>query len=179
MPPGTDGCEAETTVEYQEMKVGTGEFLLPVRSSMRMVKADVTETLNTASYFGRREYHADATIRFDSEALAGGSPTTAAPASPLPPGLSLSVSLRSPIDTDTAAAGAKVEGRIVQMQHWLEKPRRFTICVVLESLEVRGIAAHAVCQAESGRRIERCIYRRGASRPLRQHLFLSRTKAVM
>jgi hypothetical protein len=162
MPPETDGCEAETTVEYQKVKVGTGEFLLPLRSSMRMVMTDATETLNTAAYAGCREYHGEATIRFDTAAVGGEVQAAAAPASPLPAGMSLSLALTSPIDTDTAAAGdivraklrmpvrtskevlapagATVEGRIVQMKHWLEKPRHFAISLLLEKLEVRGVA---------------------------------------
>ena len=162
MPQETDGCEAETTVEYRKVKVGTGEFLLPLRSSMRMVMTDATETLNTAVYSGCREYHGEATIRFEAAAVGGEVQAAAAPASPLPAGMSLSLALTSPIDTDTAAAGdivtarlrkplhiakevlapvgATVEGRIVQMQRWLDKPRHFTISLLLEKLEVRGVA---------------------------------------
>jgi len=162
MPKESDGCEAQTTVEYQKVKVGMGEFLLPLRSSMRMVMTDATESLNTALYSGCREYHGEAAIRFDTPAAGGAVQAAAAPASPLPAGISLSVVLASPIDTDTAAAGdiviaklrrpvrtskevlapagATVEGRIVQMKHWLEKPQRFTISLLLEKLDVRGVA---------------------------------------
>jgi len=161
LPQESDGCEAETTVEYQKVKVGTGEFLLPVRSSLRMVMADATETLNTAVYSAWREYHGEATIRFDTSVGSEVQATTAPP-SPLPAGMSLSLALTSPIDTDTAAAGdivtaklrkavrtskevlapagAKVEGRIVQMQHWLNQPRHFTIALLLEKFEVSGVA---------------------------------------
>jgi hypothetical protein len=129
---------------------------------MRMVMTDATETRTTAVYSGCREYHGEATIRFDNAPAAGEVKAAAVPSGPLPAGLSLSLALTSPIDTDTAAAGdivtarlrkpvhiakevlvpvgATVEGRIVQMQHWLEKPRRFTVCLMLEKLEVRGVA---------------------------------------
>ena len=162
LPPESRGCEAETTVEYQKVPVGTGEFLLPLRSAMRMVMTDATETRTTAVYSGCREYHGEATIRFDDAAVAGEVQAAASPTVPLPGSLSLSLALTSPIDTDTAAAGdivtarlrkpvhiakevlvpagATVEGRIVQMQHWLEKPRHFTISLLLEKLEVRGVA---------------------------------------
>jgi hypothetical protein len=161
MPPETNGCEAETTVEYAKVKVGTGEFLLPVRSSMRMVMADATEMESTAGYSAWREYHGEATIRFDGEPAGGEVPVAASASGPLPAGLSLSLALTSPIDTDTAAAGdvfvaklrkpvriahevvaaagSAVEGRIVQMQHWMGTPRSFTICVLL-SMEVDGRA---------------------------------------
>jgi hypothetical protein len=161
MPTETGGCEAITTVEYQPVKVGAGEFLLPIRSSMRMLRRDGTETRTSAVYAGCREYHGEATIRFD-DAAPGDVQSSVAPAAPLPAGISLSLALTSPIDTDTAAAGdvfkarlrepvrtsgrvlvpagATVEGRIVQMQHSAIQPQQFTISLMLEKVEVRGVA---------------------------------------
>jgi len=162
MAPETGGCEATTTVEYQAVKVGAAEFMLPVRSSMRMVRVDGTETRTAAVYSGCREYHGEASIRFDDTAGPGDIHAVAAAAAPLPVGTSLSLALTSPIDTDTAAAGdvftarlrepvrtskevlvpagARVEGRIVQMRHSLIQPRQFTISLMLEKIEVRGVA---------------------------------------
>jgi len=162
MPPEAGGCEAITTVEYRAVKVGAGEFVLPVRSSMRMVKTDGTETRTTAVYSGCREYHGEASIRFDDTAAPSGAQAAAAPASPLPAGIPLSLALTSAIDTDTAAsgdvftarlreparnlkevlipAGATVEGRIVQMQHLLIWPPQFNISLMLEKIEVNGVA---------------------------------------
>src|ERR1039458_6065633 len=68
-----------------------------LRSSMRMVMTDATETLNTAVYSGCREYHGEATIRFEAAAVGGEVQAAAAPASPLPAGMSLSLALTSPI----------------------------------------------------------------------------------
>ena len=141
--------------------MGTGKFVLPLRSSMRLVETDASETRITAAYSGCREYHGEATIRFDDGA-SGEVRAAAAPTAPLPAGLSISLELTSPIDTDIAAAGdiftaklrkpvriskklqlpagAKVKGRIIQMQHRVAEPRHFTISLILESLEVRGTA---------------------------------------
>ena len=162
MPPETEGCEAETTVEYRKVRAGTGEFLLPHRSSMRIVMMDATETRINAVYSGWREYHGEAIIRFDNAPVGGEVQALPTPTAPVPAGLSLSLALTSPIDTDTAAAGDKitaklrkpvhiakgvlapagsvVEGRIVQMEHWLDAPRHFTISLLLEKLDVRGVA---------------------------------------
>jgi len=172
LPPESGGCEAETTVEYQKAKVGAGEFLLPVRSSMHMVMTDATEARTTAVYSGCREYHGEATIRFDNAAVAGEVQSAAAPVAPLPPDLPLSLALTSPIDTDTAAAGdivtaklrkpvrtpkevvapagATVEGRIIRMEHRLETPRHFTISLLLEKLEVHGVAAPLYARLDGG-----------------------------
>jgi hypothetical protein len=43
-----------------------------------------------------------------------------------------------------------VEGRIVQMQHRLEKPRHFTIGLLLEKLEVRGGANQLYAKLDRG-----------------------------
>jgi hypothetical protein len=128
---------------------------------MRMLRRDGTETRTSAVYAGCREYHGEATIRFD-DAAPGDVQSSVAPAAPLPAGISLSLALTSPIDTDTAAAGdvfkarlrepvrtsgrvlvpagATVEGRIVQMQHSAIQPQQFTISLMLEKVEVRGVA---------------------------------------
>jgi hypothetical protein len=161
IPPETGSCETATTIEYQKVPAGNGEFLLPLRSSTRMVMMDGTEARTTEVYSGCREYHGEATIRFDDAAAPGEVTAAAAPSDPLPPGLSFSLVLTSPIDTETAAAGdiataklraplrvakeivvpagATVEGRIVQMRHWLAEPRHFTIWLVLEKLEWHGV----------------------------------------
>ncbi len=128
---------------------------------MRLVETDAAETRTAAVYSGWREYHGEATIRFDDTA-ASGEVQAAAPTRPLPAGLSLSLELTSPIDTDTVAAGdvvtaklskpvrnskkvlvpagAVVQARVVQMQHWLIEPRHFAICLMLELLRVGGVA---------------------------------------
>ncbi len=163
LPPETGACEAKTEADYQKVKVGTGEFLLPQRSSMRLVMQDETETEVAAVYTGCREYRGEATIRFDQAAAAGGETSVPGPAGPLPEGLQLSVAFSEPIDTDTAAAGdmvharlrkpardrvskavlvpagAVIEGRIVGMEHWRKQPSHFRISLVLEKLESGGV----------------------------------------
>jgi hypothetical protein len=164
LPRQIGACQAETTVDYQKVHVGTGEFLLPRQSSLRLVMEDESETQSTAVYSGCREYVGKSTIRFDQAPAAGETKSAEVPATPLPEGLPLSLTLTSPIDTNTAAAGeivtakvrkpvrapqskivlvpagAVVQGRIIQMQHWLNKPRHFTISILLERLEVGGLS---------------------------------------
>ena len=166
MPPETGGCEAITTIDYQAVKVGADDFVLPIRSSMRMVRMDGSETRTSAVYSGCRQYHGESSIRFDDSAapaeIRPAAAPGAAPAAPLPAGITLSLALAAPIDTDTAAAGdvftaklrepvrtskgvlvpagASVEGRIVRMQHSLTPPQQFTISVMLEKIEVHGVA---------------------------------------
>ncbi len=163
MPPEAGSCQVVTTIDYQAVKVGAGDFLLPIRSSMRMVRMDGIEARSTAVYSGCRQYRGESTIRFGDAAPPADVPAAAAPGEPLPEGLRLPLALTSPIDTDTAAAGdvftatlrepvrtakgvlipagAAVEGRIVRMQHSLVPPQRFTISVVLEKITLHGAVA--------------------------------------
>jgi hypothetical protein len=163
MAPETGICETQTAVDYQRVTVGAGEFLVPQESSMRHVMRDGTEVRITAVYSGWREYRGESTIRFDEAPVADGAKDPEV-AGPLPEGLPVSLALTEPIDTDTAAAGdivrarirkavrdphsktvlapagAVVEGRIVQMEHWMNEPRRFTISILLEKLQVGGLS---------------------------------------
>jgi hypothetical protein len=166
LPLETGECEATTTVNYQKVHVGTGEFLLPQRSSIRMLMLDVSVIEVVAVYSGCQEYHGEATLHYFDDALAGTKTETPEHrAAPLPPGLPFSVVLIEPIDTDTAAAGdivrarirkpvrdpdsklvlvptgAVVQGRIIQMQHSFRKPRQFTIAIQLENFKWSGISA--------------------------------------
>jgi len=162
LPPETDACEAVTTVDYEKSRVGTGEFLLPSRSSLLMVMQDESETESTAVYAGCHEYHGESTIHFDQVPGSVAPAKDASPAAPLPPGLTFTLAFTAPIDTDTAAAGdviaaklrhpirdpkskaalapagAHVTGRIVQLQHWLSEPWRFKVSIMLESVEFGG-----------------------------------------
>ncbi len=162
LPAETKGCEAATTVEYDKVPVGTGEFLLPQRSSMRMVLTDATETLANSVYSGCREYHGEATIHFDAAAAENGTQATTSSTPPIPSGRSLSLALTAPIDTDTAAAGdivtarlrkavriskelqapagATVQLRLVQMRHVLDNPSGFVLSLLAERLEWQGIS---------------------------------------
>ncbi len=163
LPPVTDGCETDTAIDYQKMKVGGAEFLLPKQSSMRLVMQDESETQSTAVYSGCREYRGESTIRFDEVPAPDETRRGAMPQPPLPAGLPFTLALTAPIDTDVAAAGdivrtklrnpvrdarskavlapagTVIQGRIVHLEHWIEAPRRFTISIVLEKLEAGGV----------------------------------------
>ncbi|MGA2134720.1 MAG: hypothetical protein ABSH50_20740 [Bryobacteraceae bacterium] len=162
LPPASGVCEANTRVDYQQVRVGGGKFLLPQRSVMRMVMRDASETQSIAVYSACREFRGEATIHFDDAPTGVETKAAAASGTALPAGLQLSMALTEPLDTETAAAGdivrgalrspvrdprgkaillpagTVIEGRIVQMQHWLESPRKFTIGILLEKLLAGG-----------------------------------------
>jgi hypothetical protein len=178
LPPESGACEVSTDVDYQEVHAGTGSFLLPQQSSMHIVMQDGNETEFTAVYSGCREYHGEATIHFDEAPVEGQAKAGTTPAAPIPAGLSFSLALAEPIDTDSAAAGdlvkakvrqpvrgaksktvlvpagAAVEVRIVQMQHWLSDKPRFSIALLPEKVEVAGVWRPLYAKASPQRSLE-------------------------
>ena len=162
LPAETSACSVDTSVEYQQMQVGTGQFLLPRQSSMHLVMRDENVADTTAVYSNCRVFLGESTIRFDDVPAGNPGKAPVVATAPLPAGLHLSLALTEPIDTDTAAAGdmvraklraplrepksktilaragAGVQGRIVEQKHWLEQPRYFKISIMLEKLEVDG-----------------------------------------
>ena len=164
LPPETGACEISTNVEYQDAKVGGGVFLLPERSTIRMLMRDHTESRTTAIYSDCHEYRGESTIHFDELPAAGRSESAGASVPPVPAGLALSLALTEPIDLGTAAAGDVVNARlrravrephskailapagstahlrVVEMQRWLDSPPEFKIGLVLESLTAGGIS---------------------------------------
>ncbi len=173
LPPESGACEVSTTVDYQEVRAGTGAFLLPQQSSMHIVMQDGNESEFTAVYSGCREYRSEATIRFDAAPVEGAAEPVTAPAAPIPAGLSVSLVLAEPIDTDRAAAGdivkaklrkpvhaaksktvlipagASVEVRIVKMQHVLGEHPHFEIALLPEKVEVGRVWRTLHAKAES------------------------------
>jgi len=166
LPPETEMCEAISTLQYERVRIGDGDFLLPRESELHIVRRDTQETTNVTKFSSCREYHAESTVRFGDEPEAGGS--GAKPGDEqrgsLPEGVSLTLAFTAPIDTDTAAAGdwitAKVtsavrepkskrvlvpagalaRGRITRMRHNLGWQPHFLISILFETLEINGEA---------------------------------------
>ena len=168
LPRESETCEAVTSVDYDRVQMGAGNFLLPQQSRMHIVMNDSTESDIATKYSACREYRGEATIHFGDEPVEStpGQQTNgeAGAAVALPAGLQVSLALAAPIDTDTAAAGdvviekvrkavrlhrsgellipegATVRGRIIRMRHWRVAPRRFEIAIRLETLETSGVS---------------------------------------
>ncbi|HTS30960.1 MAG TPA: hypothetical protein VMH81_34045 [Bryobacteraceae bacterium] len=167
LTPDTGMCEAGTKLEFQRLRIGESDFLLPRESELQIVQTDAKETTNLTTFSSCREYHAESTIRFEEETPDEGAAGAQAAASfkPLPEGLSLTLALTARIDTGTAAAGdvvaarvthavhdpkskattlipanAIARGRIARMRHRVGGPDDFVVLLSFDALEVNGKA---------------------------------------
>src|ERR1022692_2995598 len=114
-PAGGEICRVDDTLNYHRVKIGSGDFLLPEGATMDVLFSEGIESINEIGYSNCREYTGESTIRFDDDAAAPKTVTTAptAPARQLPPGLRFRIGLTSPIHTETAAAGDAVTGVVL------------------------------------------------------------------
>jgi hypothetical protein len=181
LPEDTGMCESSTSLEYQRLKVGESEFLLPLQGDLRILQRDGKETSNVTTFSSCHEYHTDSTIRFEEapEAETARGESAAAERHGLPVGLSLALALTAKIDTNTAAAGdlvtAKVaravrepksktvlipagaiaRGRITRMRHRIGGPDDFVILISFDSVEINGVASPLFIRLDSAAQLER------------------------
>jgi hypothetical protein len=115
LPPATNTCQTDTTLDYAMVQLGKGDYLLPKRTQQRFIGREGSESENLISFAACREYRGESTLTFGDRRVeiadaAGG----AAAANRLPAGLRLTVDLTSTVHGDRAAAGDVVEGRLAK-----------------------------------------------------------------
>ncbi len=162
-PAATKICEATTTMEYGEVKIGSGTFLLPRSTELIVLGSDGAKSDNKTSYTSCRQYLGESKIHFED--VADDQPTARVKKTLIiPAGLKLDIRLKSPIDSDTMMAGdaitgsltkplkdqsgqtllqgdAIVRGRIVRMQKRLKPNQVFVVSLRFESVELPDASA--------------------------------------
>jgi hypothetical protein len=156
------------------MRIGTGDFLLPQHSYLRFLRRDTNEHEISTVYSNCHQYHGEANLVADPSATSD----EPKPAPPTPAaiseGLHVLLTLATPIDTNTAAAGdvvqekvskpvldptsgevvipagSTVRGRIMRMEHWLDKPSRFVIAILLETVVLHGVQSPFYAKLDYG-----------------------------
>jgi hypothetical protein len=179
LPASAGMCQAKTTVDYQQLRIGDGDFLIPKRSEYQTDQIDSSRTKSVNTFSACHEYTAQSTISFDDDSSAaakagdGGTRTTA-----IPVGLSLFLKLTAPIDANTAAAGdavfatvskavaapgskailipsgARVRGRISEMREFMQPSPHFQVGLVFESVELQGVEASVTLALERERTLD-------------------------
>jgi hypothetical protein len=161
LPPG-DVCHIYDTMDYNRVKVGSNDFLLPEVSRMTVLYKNGDETENETHYSSCHEFTGESTIRFDDPDEAG-TPAAVAKAAlkALPPRTQISVKIDPPIDSATAAAGDpitgvvehevkqkgqvivrttdKLHGRILRLEQWMIPAPRWIVAIRFESIERDGV----------------------------------------
>ncbi len=166
LPSDTGMCQATTSLDYQQLRIGAGRFLLPRENRLRILYTSACETESRTTYSACREYRGESQVRFDGfEAEAAGSvPAVSHSGAAVEAGISIDVRMLTAIDTDVAAAGDRVlarvaspgvnsrtgrvtvaegsilQGRITRMEHRLKPSPHFLIVIQFESLEQNGAA---------------------------------------
>jgi hypothetical protein len=162
LPRDTGMCQASISTDYRFMPIGDGVFLIPRQSEFETSNINGEKTDSLTKFSGCREYAAESSLRFDDQdTSAAAIKTKPHQVTPLPPGVSLILSLVGPLDLGTAAAGdpisarvvdpvrargskevlvhagAIARGRILEMRHLL-RASEFLISVRFDSLETKG-----------------------------------------
>jgi hypothetical protein len=149
-------CHVQHVMEYQRVKIGGGEFLLPQVSSMDALYRNGVETLNETHYSECREYVGESTIRFDDVDTAAGAAGAKTPLQPLPGKVRLSIGLTTPINTEIAAAGDavdgvvlksstlvkagdRVHGRIMRLEQMMVPTPRWSVALRFDRIERNGV----------------------------------------
>jgi hypothetical protein len=160
LPPETGMCLSTTRITYHPVRIGEGEFVLPLESQLRMSEPDNGDTNNRTTFSDCREYKAESTMRFDTNdtANANPEPVRGSTAAEVPPNIQLELELVSPIDIRSAAAGdrisakisrtsdkkhapagAIVSGRIIVLRHWLDGLPTAQIAIAFDGIELNGV----------------------------------------
>jgi hypothetical protein len=104
IPPILQLSDAITLVEYERARIGTGEFLLPSMSELRMVDLNGGSSINRAKFSRCRQYTGESVVTFEDPAEEG---PAAEPVQTLqaPAGISLDLELETEITDKTSAVG--------------------------------------------------------------------------
>ncbi len=191
LPPGAAFCQAGATLDYQRVRIGASDVLLPRQSQLEILLDGGRETRNAIAFSNCREYRAESEIVFDAPA----GPESAVPPRAgrgrvaLPIGLPVTLALGAPIDTAAAAAGdpvaarvvkpvrrpgsreelipagAVVHGRIRRVEHHLLPTPYFLIAISFNRVEIQGILSSFEARSEPPAELAREL---GANLAMRQ-----------
>jgi hypothetical protein len=119
IPPELHYADISTAIDYNRVRIGESEVLLPQTADLRTTSVDGEENRNLIEFTHCQGFRAESTLVFgaarDAAPAAGPAatpPKLAAPEGTLPPDLRIAVALSTPID-DHAAVGSLIQGKVV------------------------------------------------------------------
>jgi hypothetical protein len=118
IPPELLYADISTTIDYNRVRIGETDVLLPQTADVRTTGGDGEENLNHIEFTHCQGFHAESTLVFGAarDAAAAASsvvtlPKPAAAEGTLPPALLIAVALSTPLD-DHAAVGSLIQGKV-------------------------------------------------------------------
>lgn len=119
IPPELLYADISTTIDYNRVRIGQSDVLLPQTADMRTADVDGVENRNLVEFTHCQGFRAESTLVFgaarDAAPAAGPAappPKPAAAESTLPPALRIAIALSARID-DHAAVGSLIQGKVV------------------------------------------------------------------
>ena len=176
LPSESQACDAETTLDYNRVRLKGNDFLLPVESLLRIASTDGSEDVNRTVFSGCHEFLGESNITFDppvqNAGLTEASPGRAPNGLVIPQGLRFRAALARGIDTATAAGGdpikavlktpirdgrkilvpdgASIAARIVRIRRYYGAAPSVEFDVKLESIEAGGISIPLTADPDTG-----------------------------
>lgn len=162
LPPESGGCEADTTIDYQNVRLNGSILLLPSVVRMTIVNTDWSEDVNQTVFSACREFEGESAVHFGDAAPAPSADQAAREPTELAvrSGLPFEVVLAQDIEISKAAAGDAIRGelaspiqegrklvastgtpvtmRIVELRRTYGPPSSISLGLRLESLSVKG-----------------------------------------
>jgi len=150
LPPSSDSCEVDTTLDYEDVQLSGSGYMVPLATRQRFIGRDGTESENSYEFSACRDYQGESQLKFGAAQPAGDADVRPhpKPARVLSAGLALSIDLTTSLDSDTAAAGDRIEGRvakpILNLDHATSVPAGARVLGRLMRVEVEHLPTRRV-----------------------------------
>jgi hypothetical protein len=140
IPPELHTSSARLAIDYGEVAVGAGSFLLPRATDVRLVSDRGLESRTITRFAQCRQFLAESSISFEERPVEQVAKESDAGAE-LPAGVVLEVALTAPIDRKTAAAGDIVAAEVrkeAKVKGGIAVPKGAVVEGRIVRLETRG-----------------------------------------
>jgi hypothetical protein len=169
LPADTASCEATTIMDFDRLRIGEGDYLIPRQTRLQVIGRDASFTEDTTVYTSCHEFRGESSVHFGEAGPlpdTGFKPSVPVHAPTLKAGLRIVVVLDTEIDASRAAAGdpvwakvgkavvdpatkrvlvpagATIHGRITHLEHHLEGEKYFLIGLSFDEFAMVLDAAH-------------------------------------
>jgi hypothetical protein len=113
IPQNAELCSIQATVTYKIAHISSTDSLIPSAFDILYGSSRGRTVTESHGEFSQcRQYLGESTVHFDAEEPAGADKVVSVEAASLKPGIMLRIALATPIDSETAYAGMRLEGAL-------------------------------------------------------------------